>query len=202
LVPRSVGLSVELGPPPRRTTRQKCPCHGPSLRCASNTKGERSKLPDRRHCAEPASSELSSRSIWAHRELQWRGSVSDPQRCSDRPSGLRGREMATEVLVHLEHAHRLLTKDFSSFSSALICRRSLASCKSFFLMYSHIFLTTSLRGRSFSPTISASSAEGVTGAVMPPRAPPAGFPVAFTVFSAASGCLRIRTEGGEGPSRP
>src|ERR1700693_1528748 len=50
---------------------------------------------------------------------------------------------------------------------------------------------TSLRGRSFLPTISARSADGVTGAVMPPRAPPAGLPAPFFCVAAVSSLPRF-----------
>src|SRR5690242_3586617 len=52
---------------------------------------------------------------------------------------------------------------------------------------------TSLRGRSFLPTISARSGDGVTGAVMPPRAPPAGLPAA-SFFAAVSSFPRFSVD--------
>src|SRR5690606_31436287 len=50
-----------------------------------------------------------------------------------------------------------------SFSSALILRRLAGSCKSCFLMYSQIFLVTSVRGSGSDPMTAASSALGVSG---------------------------------------
>src|SRR6185312_8689782 len=46
-------------------------------------------------------------------------------------------------------------------SSALIMRRSLGSCRLFFLMYTHSFLVISVRGIGLLPTTAASSGEGV-----------------------------------------
>src|SRR5262245_61500420 len=54
-------------------------------------------------------------------------------------------------------------KIFLSLSSALIIVRFLASCSLFFLMYSHIFLVTWVRGIAFEPTTSASVSLGVIG---------------------------------------
>src|SRR5690554_3834505 len=54
-----------------------------------------------------------------------------------------------------------------SFASALILRRFSGACKSCFLMYSHIFLVTSVRGRGVFPTICARSALGVMGFMNP-----------------------------------
>src|SRR5665213_1337562 len=46
-------------------------------------------------------------------------------------------------------------------SSALIMRRSLGSCRLFFLIYTHSFLVISVRGICLLPTTAASSGEGV-----------------------------------------
>src|SRR5665213_2084605 len=46
-------------------------------------------------------------------------------------------------------------------SSALIMRRSLGSCRLFFLIYTHSFLVISVRGIGLLPTTAASSGEGV-----------------------------------------
>ena len=47
-----------------------------------------------------------------------------------------------------------------SFASALIMVRLTLSCRSFFLMYSHSFLVTSVRGRGLSPMMAANAALG------------------------------------------
>ena len=45
----------------------------------------------------------------------------------------------------------------------VIMRLLAASCSLFFLMYSHTFLVTSVRGSGLAPTMAASSALGVIG---------------------------------------
>src|SRR5260370_6500245 len=47
-----------------------------------------------------------------------------------------------------------------SWSSALIIRRSFASCRPFFLIYAQSFFTTSVRGSGLSPTTSAKTGDG------------------------------------------
>src|SRR5690606_3724916 len=54
-------------------------------------------------------------------------------------------------------------KTFFSLSSALIIRRSRASCSPLRLMYAQTFLVISVRGMGESPTTAASSALGVIG---------------------------------------
>src|SRR3569832_2613025 len=55
----------------------------------------------------------------------------------------------------------------SSFASALIMRRFAGSCRLCFLMYSHTFFVTSVRGMGSEPTTSASVLDGVTGFMKP-----------------------------------
>src|SRR3569833_3394069 len=55
----------------------------------------------------------------------------------------------------------------SSFASALIMRRFAGSCRLCFLMYSHTFFVTSVRGMGSEPTTSASVLVGVTGFMKP-----------------------------------
>src|SRR5690606_29505763 len=56
-----------------------------------------------------------------------------------------------------------LPKSGRSLSSALMLRRFFGSCRSCFLMYSQIFLVTSVRGRGSEPITAARVALGVRG---------------------------------------
>ena len=60
-----------------------------------------------------------------------------------------------------------LPKISLSFSSAFIMRLLMASCSSFFLIYSQIFFTTSVRGSGMAPTTAASIALGVIAFMKP-----------------------------------
>src|SRR5438132_10516168 len=54
-------------------------------------------------------------------------------------------------------------KTFCRFSSAMMLRFAFGSWSLFFLMYSHTFLTTSVRGRALVPTIVERAGEIVKG---------------------------------------
>jgi hypothetical protein len=69
-------------------------------------------------------------------------------------------------------------------ASALIMRLFLASCSLFFLMYTHSFFVTSVRGSGFDPTTMASAALGIIGfmnAALGFRLAPDFFAVFFAV---------------------
>src|SRR4029450_2629327 len=76
-----------------------------------------------------------------------------------------------------------------SAPSALIIRRFFLSCRPFFLMYAQSFLVSSVRGRPFEPTTSASFASGVTGRMN------AAFGFRFDFFFAAFLAIESLREG-------
>src|SRR5690606_37481394 len=90
-----------------------------------------------------------------------------------------------------------LPKSTRSLSSALIIRLLAESCRLFFLMYSQIFLTTSVRGTALSPMTAASSGLGVLAAMNAAFGLRAGFFAAALAagFLAAALAAGLRAAG-------
>src|SRR5690606_16219555 len=82
--------------------------------------------------------------------------------CCDTCGDYLGCFLTSAVIANIETL-LLPLKPFFSLSSALIIRRSRASCSPLRLMYAQPFLVISVRGMGASPTTAASSALGVIG---------------------------------------